>query len=99
MALFIGGPLDGRLIEVDPSREHIEVAIENTLGADGISINPQQKAAKSLTNVFYYKREILSCPTIVFAVFVPRSYTCNDVMTALIEGYHQSVTQLLPNQQ
>ena len=94
MALFIGGPLDGKLIEVDPSLNHMEVAIENTLNVPGVAINPQQKTAHSLTNVFYYKRETISCPTSFFSVFVPRSYTCSDVMSALIEGYHQSVTQL-----
>ncbi len=82
MALFIGGPLDGRLIEVEPARNRVEVAIEKPIEENGI---------KSLTDIFYYKKEVLSCPTAEYPVFVPRAYTCEDVMESLIQGYHQSV--------
>lgn len=85
MALFIGGPLDGRLIEVEPTRTWVEVGVEKSE-----TLKPD---IKSSTDIFYYKREILSCPTMQIPVFVPRSYKCEDVMNSLIRGYHQSVQQ------
>lgn len=94
MALFIGGPLDGRIVEVDPNRNHVEVAIKKPLYNDTISFEEENVPKKSLTDIFYYKRELLNCPTNIFALFVPRSYTCEDVMEALIQGYHQSVHQV-----
>jgi hypothetical protein len=86
MALFIGGPLDGKLIEVDPTRTRVEVAIEHPI--EGSTQKPNK-----LTDIFYYKREILECATMQYAIYVPRSYSCEDALTELIRGYHQSATQ------
>ena len=98
MALFIGGPLDGKLIEVDPSLEHVEVAITHETPTEGITLQPNKPSKGSFTDVFFYRREMLSCPTDIFPVFVPRSYNCTDVMQALIQSYHQSVLQAAPNE-
>ena len=91
MALFIGGPLDGQMVQVEPTRTHVEVAIQHPL--ESLGITPEPNKPSKLTDIFYYKREILNCPTTEFPIFVPRSYNCTDVMTALIEGYHKSVIQ------
>lgn len=91
MPLFIGGPLDGRLVEVDPSRNFVEVAVNHEFVSD----KPLEKPNK-LTDIFYYKREVLDCPSYQVAVYVPRSYTCQDLLTSLIQGYHQNA--LSPNQ-
>ena len=93
MALFVGGPLDGKLIDIDPSRENVEVAIQKPLSLELIKINKENKPTKTLTDVFYYKREIVSCPSRVYVLFVPRSFSCEDVIDSLIEGYHQSAIQ------
>jgi hypothetical protein len=86
MAMFVGGPLDGKLIEVDAKRDSIEVAIEHP-------ITETQKKPNKLTDIFFYKKEIIECPTAQFIVFVPRTYTCTDTLTALIQGYHRDATQ------
>ncbi len=84
MALFIGGPLDGRLVDVDDSRTTVEVAIDHRLS------NSVMRKPNKLTDIFFYKRETLDCPTANISVFVPRNYSCEDVILSLIEGYHQN---------
>lgn len=83
MALFVGGPLDGKFIDVADNRDHIEVAIEH-------HISPKERMGK-VTDIFYYKREIIECPAAEIPVFVPRSYTCEDVLQALVQGYHENI--------
>jgi len=79
MPLFIGGPLDGRVIDVEhTSKDSIEVAAEQAFGENKI------------IGIFYYKKETLQCPTMDIPVFVPHSYNCSDTLAALIEGYHQN---------
>ncbi len=78
MALFIGGPLDGQLVEVGIDRDHVEVAVNRKLNNS------------KLTDIFFYKKEVLECPTVDIPVFVPRNFSCSDVIAALIESYHQN---------
>lgn len=92
MPLFIGGPLDGRLVEVDDARQYVEVATEHPISDVVILTKPNK-----LTDIFYYKREIINCPGIEIPVFVPRSYTCEHVINRLIEGYHQGAIQNIQN--
>lgn len=89
MPLFIGGPLDGRLIEIDPKLDHVEVAIEHPMA---VVADPVKEPSK-LTDIFYYKKQILDCPSSKFPVFVPRSFTCEQVLYSLIDGYHQGAIQ------
>ena len=88
MPLFIGGPLDGKLIEVDEALKIVQVATEHA-----ISDKPMLSKPNKLTNIFYYKKETLNCPGIEIPIFVPRSYTCENVIESLIEGYHQGAMQ------
>lgn len=81
VALFIGGPLDGKMIDVQPHRDSVEVAITHPLGKH------------KMTDIFYYKKEVIECPTIDIPVFVPRDYNCSDVMAALIESYHENASE------
>lgn len=85
--LFIGGPLDGKFIEVDPTRKHVEVAIEHNITAK------DYKGLDKVTDIFYYKRQTLECPTAQLSIFVPRSYSCADLLTSLIEGYRPDVVR------
>lgn len=82
MPLFIGGPLDGRLIDVETAKDSIEVAIEHPIG---MGRRPQK-----ITDIFYYKKETIECPTLSIEVFVPRNYNCSDTLAALVQGYHQN---------
>lgn len=86
MAMFIGGPLDGQLIEVDSTRKTVEVAIEHAIDNEDVTPN-------KLTDIFYYKQEIIECPTAQFPVYVPRSYSCTDTLSALIQGYHRNAQE------
>jgi hypothetical protein len=79
--LFIGGPLDGQFIEVDPYRKHVEVAIDHNI------VGTNYQGPEKVTDIFYYKRQTLDCPTVQWNVFVPRSYSCADLILALIQGY------------
>lgn len=88
MALFIGGPLDGKFIDVEEDKDSVEVAIEHP-----IPEFPQNTPLNKFTNIFYYKKETLTCVGGNFPIFVPRSYTSKDLILALIEGYHQSALQ------
>lgn len=92
MPLFIGGPLDGRLIEVDDARQFVEVATDHPIYDQPTVVKPNK-----FTDIFYYKRQTLDCPGVSMPVFVPRSYTCEDVISSLIQGYHQGAIQNIQN--
>jgi hypothetical protein len=81
MPLFIGGPLDGKLINVSDYEDTVQVAVEVPMGNTKV------------TDIFYYKRETLECPSTQIPVFVPRAYKCSDTILALINGYHQNALQ------
>lgn len=82
--LFMGGPLDGQFIEVDPNRRQVEVAVSQPFQYDEHDDKP-----RTFTDIFYYRREKLACPSSEYDIFVPRSFTCENVIESLIQGYHQ----------
>jgi len=87
MALFIGGPADGRHIEVEPKREYIHIAVEEPLRFK--HGDPPEKVYKQ-RKTFVYKKEQLACPSKRYDLFVPVDYTCEQVIDSLINGYRKS---------
>lgn len=84
-ALFIGGPLDGQHCEIQPKQEQIQVMIQPEIEAVG----PQNDKINHPTpiDVFYYKRETLNCPSKIYTLYVPRTFSCEDTIDALLQGY------------
>lgn len=89
MALFIGGPMDGQHVEVESSRNYIQVAIEKPL-----KIKEEHTVERFSTTVerdlFTYKAETLACPNKQYTVFIPDTYDCQDFIDHLIKGYRPS---------
>lgn len=92
MALFIGGPADGKRFEVDSTVNVIDIGVNpNPPGftPDLAVLNPE------IVPTYRYRKECISCGADSYYVFVPFDWTCNDVVEALVLNYRKDNTARL----
>lgn len=86
MALFIGGAADGLRAHVEASLNYVDIA----LNPNPPAFTPDLAVLSGVTfPKVRYKKEVLSCGSADYEVFIPMDWSHSDVAEALILHYRK----------
>lgn len=88
MALFIGGPADGWRISIDTRKDLVSIPIN----PHPPGFTPDEGVLNAEASPAYvYRKETIECGLESYEVYVPKNWTCADIMDSLILGYKPDI--------